>query len=257
MKSATQVSSLYPTSYFDLIAKLNSAQIDLVKVIALLTMLIDHANDIFLPTPNLYLFAVGRSAMPLFCLVFAVNMAKQPIRWQHIARRQWLWAIVTQPFFVYAFHSNHQPWYSLNILFVFAVCSQILAWTYAGTRFNIIKSVLLLAVFVWPITLNSYGMQGILLVLLTVIILRHDFSGRWPVTMWAVALFALNANELFTGNAIAVITLAILPTIILPYLVLEIISRVKIRPQRFLPKQSFYWLYCLHLALFPTIALML
>ena len=40
--------------------------------------------------------------------------------------RLWMWAVVTQPVFSLAF-VGHQPWWALNILFVFAVVTQLLA----------------------------------------------------------------------------------------------------------------------------------
>lgn len=131
-----------------------------MKCVALIAMLIDHMNDILLSPSSLLLYAVGRMAMPLFALIFAFNMAKQPGRAQELAKRQWKWAIITQPFFAFAFY-GHQPWYALNILFVFAVCSQLVAWVYPRTQDCWIKSILLIAIFAWPLSLASYGLVGI------------------------------------------------------------------------------------------------
>ncbi|EOC5728493.1 TraX family protein [Cronobacter turicensis] len=90
-------------------------------------MLLDHFNTLFLSPLRPELYALGRAAFPLFSLIWAINVNRKPERLQFQANRLWLWAVVTQPVFMLAFRQL-DPWYALNILFVFAGTTQLLAW---------------------------------------------------------------------------------------------------------------------------------
>ncbi|WP_431295565.1 TraX family protein [Rahnella sp. PAMC 25559] len=190
---------------------------DAIKCVALIAMLIDHMNDILLAPSSLQLYAVGRMAMPLFALIFAFNMAKQPGRAQELAKRQWMWASITQPFFAFAFY-GHQPWYALNILFVFAVCSQLVAWGYSHTKHCWIKSILLIAIFAWPLSLASYRLAGIAFVLISVLVLASVTLGTTILMLWLISLISLNAASLTVASLLTVVVFAIIPTLCLPLL---------------------------------------
>ena len=62
-----------------------------------------------------------------------MNVQRTPERLQKRANRLWIWAIITQPVFSLAF-LHHQPWWALNILFVFAGVTQLLALQYRHGR---------------------------------------------------------------------------------------------------------------------------
>lgn len=226
--------------------RMSPFSMDMLKCIALIAMLIDHMNDILLSPSSPLLYAVGRMAMPLFTLIFAFNMGKQPCRAQELANRQWKWAAITQPFFVFAFY-GHQPWYALNILFVFAVCSQLVAWVYTRTQYCWIKSILIIAIFAWPLSLASYGLAGIAFVLLSVLMLASITPGRVVLLLWVLSLISLNAASLMTAPIMEVFVFAIIPTLFLPLFILTLTDSAKATGKRFLPRQSFYWLYCGHL----------
>ncbi|ELY4132910.1 hypothetical protein SMZ38_004123 [Cronobacter turicensis] len=53
---------------------LNPAAVDLVKLLAMLTMLLDHFNTLFLSPLRPELYALGRTAFPLFSLIWAINI---------------------------------------------------------------------------------------------------------------------------------------------------------------------------------------
>jgi hypothetical protein len=62
-----------------------------------------------------------------------MNVRRAPERLQVRANRLWIWAIITQPVFSLVF-AGHQPWWALNILFVFAGVTQLLALKYRFGR---------------------------------------------------------------------------------------------------------------------------
>ncbi|MDZ7320103.1 TraX family protein [Kosakonia sacchari] len=90
-------------------------------------MLADHINTLLLTSARPELYAPGRMAFRLFVLIWARNVMLRPERLQLRANRMRLWAVVTQPAFSLAFR-GYDSWYALNILFVFAGVTQLLAW---------------------------------------------------------------------------------------------------------------------------------
>lgn len=247
----TQVKAV--PGYFERMSPFN---MDVLKCVALVAMLIDHMNDILLSPSSLPLYAVGRMAMPLFALIFAFNMAKQPGRAQELANRQWKWAVITQPFFAFAFY-GHQPWYALNILFVFAVCSQLVGWVYPRTQHGWMKSILLIAVFVWPLSLASYGLAGIAFVLISVLMFASVTPGTSVLLLWLLSLIGLNAASLMTASLLKVVLFAIIPTLCLPLFMLTLTDNFQRSEKRFLPRQTFYWLYCGHLLVLGIVSVLI
>ena len=239
--------------YFDRMSPFN---MDVLKGVALVAMLIDHANDILLSPSSPLFYAVGRMAMPLFALIFAFNMAKQATRAQELANRQWKWAVITQPFFAFAFY-DHQPWYALNILFVFAVCSQLVAWVYPRKHYFRMKSILLIAIFIWPLSLASYGLAGIAFVLISVLMLASVTSGSAVLVLWFFSLIGLNAASLIAAPFLKVIVFGIIPTLCLPLSMLTLVDNTKKAEKRILPRQIFYWLYCGHLLVFGIVSVLI
>ncbi|MXG37373.1 conjugal transfer protein TraX, partial [Escherichia coli] len=91
--------------------QLSPAALDMVKLLALLAMLIDHINTVFMTPAQPVMYALGRMAFPLFTLIWAMNVRRAPERLQVRANRLWIWAIITQPVFSLVF-AGHQPWWA-------------------------------------------------------------------------------------------------------------------------------------------------
>jgi hypothetical protein len=58
------------------------AAMDMIKLVALLAMLIDHINTLFLTPAWPVMYALGRMAFPLFTLIWAMNVQRLPERLQ-------------------------------------------------------------------------------------------------------------------------------------------------------------------------------
>ncbi|WP_413796437.1 TraX family protein [Kosakonia cowanii] len=188
------------------------AAADWLKVLALLAMLVDHMNTLLLPHLQPELYALGRMAFPLFVLIWARNVLHNPHRLQTRANRMWLWAIVTQPVFSFAF-AGHEPWYALNILFVFAGATQLLAWTHRFRVRGLAAGLVLLGLMVWPLSFASYGLSGLVLALSLATFL-HSPPGRLSgaaALLAIIALLAINSQHVTQAPAVVVI-LSILPT---------------------------------------------
>ena len=223
--------------------------LDLLKLMALAAMLVDHINTLFLHPPAPELYALGRTAFPLFVLVWAINAGQRPERLQRRANRLWGWALLTQPVFVFAFREQ-QPWYALNILFVFAAATQLLALRHRYGLPGVIAGTGLLALLVLPLMPASYGIQGIVLSLSLATFFTAR-TGRMQVLSAAAAvisLIILNGSAHLLSRPLDTLTVAVLPTLVLP--VAAVITAGSLQPAgspRFLPGRFFYVMYVLHL----------
>ena len=82
-----------------------------LKLFAILTMVVDHVGTVFFPQHPEFRW-VGRLAFPIFCYCLTVGlMYTRDIR-RYLGRLA-LFAVVSQPFFVLAFHP-HNFWEELT-----------------------------------------------------------------------------------------------------------------------------------------------
>ena len=93
-------------------------QRDIIKTVALVLMVLDHANRI-LHLDQSWMFLVGRGAFPLlpWCGAESVPSYAYPAG---AINRLWGWAVIAQ----FAYYLAGFPWYEGNILFAFAVAAQ-------------------------------------------------------------------------------------------------------------------------------------
>ena len=227
---------------------LSPAAADWLKVVALLAMLVDHTNTLLLPHLQPELYALGRTAFPLFVLIWAHNVLHNPHRLQTRANRMWLWAIGTQPVFSFAF-AGHDPWYALNILFVFAVATQLLAWYHRFRIRGLAAGLVLSGLMVWPLSFASYGLSGLVLALSLATFL-HSPLGRLSevaALMALVSLLVINTQHVTQAPAV-VVMLSILPTCLLPAAAVGLVRTLTDgHERRFMPAMFFYMAYAGHL----------
>lgn len=230
---------------------LNPAALDAVKIVALLSMLVDHTNTLFLAKPEPLLYALGRMAFPLFTFIWAMNVFNNPARLQQRANRLWGWACLTQPAFTLAFH-HQMPWYALNILFVFASVTQLFALHYRLGSRGIFFGGIILAVLVIPLTPGSYGLPGLLLAASLVLMFSPAAAGwrRAGAVAAILALFCLNGITYLMSSPVETLLFATVPTLVFPAVVVMLArDHVPDNIQRFMPRHFFYFAYAGHLLL--------
>lgn len=132
-------------------------QRDIIKTVALVLMVLDHANRI-LHLDQSWMFLVGRGAFPLFALVWGLNLSRHTHIRQEAINRLWGWAVIAQ----FAYYLAGFPWYEGNILFAFAVAAQVLTWCETRTWWRSAETMLLLAMWL-PFSGTSYGIAGLLM----------------------------------------------------------------------------------------------
>ncbi|HAJ6597350.1 TPA: type-F conjugative transfer system pilin acetylase TraX, partial [Escherichia coli] len=132
-------------------------QRDIIKTVALVLMVLDHANRI-LHLDQTWMFLAGRGAFPLFALVWGLNLSRHAHIRQSAINRLWGWGVIAQ----FAYYLAGFPWYEGNILFAFAVVAQVLMWSETRTWWRSAGCMLLLAVWL-PLSGTSYGIAGLLM----------------------------------------------------------------------------------------------
>lgn len=232
-------------------SQLSPAALDMVKLLALLAMILDHTNTVFLSPAWPVMYALGRMAFPLFTLIWAMNVQRTPERLQKRASRLWIWAVITQPMFSQAF-CHHQPWWALNILFVFAGVTQLLALQYRHGRKGMLAGYLLLALMIWPLQPASYGLAGITLAISMATFSGSDTPGvqRLAAITAVLSLICLNGLSHLLDMPAETLLLATLPTLAFPLAVVSFCRQISPEGRRrFMPRNFFYYAYAGHLGI--------
>lgn len=217
-------------------------QRDVIKTVALLLMVLDHANRI-LHLDQTWLFLAGRGAFPLFALVWGLNLSRHTHIRQSAINRLWGWAVIAQGgYFLAGF-----PWYEGNILFAFAVAAQALTWCEQRGLFRSAAALLLLAVWV-PLSGTSYGVAGLLVLVICYRLYRAAETEEY-LALAACLVVAVPALNLVTSDAAAVAGLLVTG------LTVWLVSLTGKSLPRFWPADFFPVFYTCHLAALGILAL--
>lgn len=128
---------------------------DFLKVIAILSMLMDHIGHAFFPQYPVFRW-VGRLAFPLFCYCLTVGLLYTHDIKRYVGRLV-LFAVISQPF--YALNADR-----------FAFLENLTNW-------NIFFTLVLSLLFMWGITHRKwYGIGTAVLAILTLCIWNFDYS---------------------------------------------------------------------------------
>ncbi|MEK7882967.1 TraX family protein [Methyloversatilis sp. NSM2] len=135
-------------------------QIDVLKLIACVCMLIDHINTCLYDRASVWAWLIGRLAFPLFGLTFVLTLKAHKA--MATAKRLFIWAICTQPVYALAFaNTGFSPWWAGNILFSFAAVAYLVGLSQTPSWANVAKG---LAVFVVASIIqapSSFGVAGL------------------------------------------------------------------------------------------------
>jgi type IV secretory pathway VirB3-like protein len=88
------------------IIKLNSAQIDILKYLALIIMILDHIYHIINPE-LLYLHIIGRLSYVIFAFILAYNYIFNTKDKLKYLKRLFIFGLISEPFFMYSFNAIH------------------------------------------------------------------------------------------------------------------------------------------------------
>ena len=221
---------------------LTHGQADVIKTVALLLMVTDHAG-LLLADNNELMRLLGRGCFPLFGLVWGMNLARHADIRQSQLNSLWGWALVAQvPFMLIGY-----PWYAGNILLAFAVTGQALRWFSLPFWRYTFAAMAIVAVWI-PFSCGSYGMAGVAMLTVSWLLCRAQ-APRERLgcgVLWAIMVLLMNPNDVcesLAGLAIALLTLMVC-------------SSAGEGVKRFWPRHFFVLFYALHLSVLEIVATM-
>ncbi|HBV8970890.1 TPA: type-F conjugative transfer system pilin acetylase TraX [Klebsiella oxytoca] len=217
-------------------------QTDIIKTVALLLMVTDHAG-LLLADNNELMRLLGRGCFPLFGLAWGMNLARHADIRQSQLNSLWGWALVAQVSFMLIGY----PWYTGNILFAFAVTGQALRWFSLPFWRYTFAAMAIVAVWI-PFSSGSYGLAGVAMLTVSWLLCRAQ-APRERLgcgVLWAIMVLLMNPNDVcesLAGLAIALLTLMVC-------------SSAGEGVKRFWPRHFFVLFYALHLSVLEIVATM-
>ncbi|MCK2179555.1 type-F conjugative transfer system pilin acetylase TraX [Hafnia paralvei] len=218
-----------------------SGQLDVIKTVAMLLMVIDHVNRIF-ALDHRWMMWLGRGAFPLFGVVWAYNLMRHSTLRQASLNHLWVWALFAQLGYALAGF----PWWQGNILFAFAVAGQAIRWCEMKSRLSVSLGLLLVALWL-PFAQTSYELAGILMLASA----RYLFAARSSADR--AACFLLWCSMVLMLN-IEVSPIATIAGLILSAVVLALSRLICTSVQRFWLRDFFVLFYVGHLVLLSVLA---
>lgn len=217
-------------------------QIDVLKLIACICMLIDHINTCLYDRASVWAWLIGRLAFPLFGLTFVLTLKAHKA--MATARRLFIWAICTQPVYALAFaNTGFSPWWAGNILFSFAAVAYLVALAQARSPANIAKGLVVFAVASIIQAPSSFGVAGLVFMLALWSLVNGVASLSSAACIVAVLMF-LNPGAYLLSSITATATVEI---------VIISVGLQRLRSLRFLHRQATLPFYIGHLSIIALI----
>lgn len=163
--------------------------------------------------------------------------------WFVTCRKRKPWAVIAQ----FAYYLAGFPWYEGNILFAFAVATQVLTWCETRTWWRSAETMLLLAMWL-PFSGTSYGIAGLLMLAVSHRLYRAE-DRMERLALVACLLAVIPALNLATSDAAAVAGL------VMTVLTVGLVSCAGKSLPRFWPGDFFPTFYACHLAVLGVLAL--
>lgn len=214
-----------------------SGRNDVIKLIAAITMVIDHVGYMFFPfyiNPNFIIFRIiGRIAFPIFAYYVAMGF-KRTSNFKNYIKRMAIFAIITQlPFY---FFSGKVFYLNVMVTFLFA-----LLMLYFWEKNKILPAIIMIII---PELLSAdYGAYGVLMVL--VFYLYGDNLKKSIISVALLTLVYTFFTYGFTTNLLAYVQMCCIVAI--PILFISTRKNFKMF------KYFFYWFYPVHITILVLI----
>ena len=214
---------------------INDGSIEVLKLLALVLMTVDHINRYFFDENIVFAFNIGRIAMPLFGFVLAYNLSRPDAAhsglYGRIFKKLIFCGLVTTPFYILLgleVKGIFFGWWPLNIMFTMLISAIVIYLIELKGHVNFAA----FFVFLFGGALVEFWWFGILFC-----ICSWMFCKRYDRTSFACMLISCALFYFVNGNFWS---LASLPLIIMAYAL-----EIKIERHRYL----FYIYYPLHLSI--------
>lgn len=222
---------------------------DLLKLIAIISMLIDHIGGAFFPETGVFRW-VGRLAFPIFCYCMTVGLLYTHDIKRYLGRLA-IFAAVSQPFYILAFHPHDwmidRNWANWNIFFTLFL-SLLAMYGFKERKWWLF----LVALFVVSWWNFDYSGTGVCLMLIFFLCRNHPKIGA--------ALYVLTYLPALRGWPEDPLSLT-LGGLCLDWIIFAILAAPLIFPSTHsnikIPKWFFYVFYPAHLAVIGIIRILL
>ncbi len=169
---------------------------DLLKLIAMVTMAIDHIGVLLLPQ-LIVLRVIGRIAFPIFAYQLAIGFTKTHNRKRYLSRLFLFGALAQWPYMYLNYEFTMEPFH-FNVMLFFAY-ALLMLWLWEKKQTFLAAFMIVLPEVVihsWPSFAFSYSTYGLVMILLFYLFMNN--SGKMLVAYTVLTVAAL----LVTGNAI-------------------------------------------------------
>ena len=214
---------------------------DFLKVIACITMLIDHIGGAFFPEVQAFRI-IGRTGFPLFCYCMTVGLLYTRDIKKYLLRLA-VFAAVSQPFYLLATHPFdwREEFFNWNIFFTLFI-SLLAVWAFKERKWLLFAA----ALFVISWWNFDYSANGIILMLIFYLCRNKPLLGLGlNILFWLPCL--MHGGELAVGAY--TFDRQVFAMLSLPFIYTRTNFRLKI------PKYAFYAFYPAHLAVIAIIRL--
>ena len=170
----------------------------MIKIIALLTMTIDHVGAILYPG-DLTLRLVGRLSFPLFCYLIVLGLENTRSATRYFARLL-LFAFISQIPYYMAF--GYEPLESLNIFFTLSLGVLFLKLLFPLRRRSLLS--------IFPILLSSilpfdYGWYGIIMIGCMYMLRTDALSGVLPLILLNILFLPMSPVQVLSLFSVPII----------------------------------------------------
>lgn len=176
---------------------------DLLKCVALVFMLLDHAGS-FLWTQEPWLRALGRCAMPLFLFLVGYSASRR------VGRDLWAWGIALSALDMVM----SGTWRPLNILLTIAAVRLLLRWIETrdlSRALPVLWVLPLLVAYLPSAFVFQYGSHALMFALLGLVVRRSDIFSALQARLYAIGSFAAYALvEILGGRHYATADIALM-----------------------------------------------
>jgi hypothetical protein len=215
------------------------APLDLIKVAAALSMVVDHTSKILFGFKSTTCWYIGRAAFPLFVFAIAVHLLRGAEPWRYMQRLALL-AVVSQPTYAIAFGTT-EP----DTVFTLAICVAVAALAYSQSALvrHLALAATIAAIFAPQLQARTgldFGLAGIALPAALVLALGAG-RGYWAWLALVLLGLSIYPRTLFIYDLAALLSAAVGGSAIV---ILSLACRGR---QRFLPRFAFYAFYPGHL----------
>lgn len=204
---------------------------DALKIIACITMLVDHVGRLFFPSEDIWVI-IGRIAFPLFAFLIAVGFIHTKNVFSYMQRLFWFGFGSQIPHMLLMYHAELP--YKFNILFTL-LFGVIALYIYTKKTLWISTPLIIFIGIIMELGGFEYGVYGLILILANFFFLKHKNIG-------ATLLAGIHIGYTYIIHSLSFFTRQLFGTLSIPFLFLYNGERGNIIPRSF-----FYWFYPGHM----------